>query len=79
MIISTRQSGDNIEIKVTDDGNGFIYADSRPDDKQTHIGIGNVRDRISEVSGGKLIVDSKPGESTTVTIVLPGESRECDN
>lgn len=79
VIISTRQSGDNIEIKVTDDGNGFIYADSRPDDKQTHIGIGNVRDRISEVSGGKLIVDSKPGEGTTVTIVLPGESRECDN
>ncbi|MCR5602354.1 MAG: histidine kinase [Lachnospiraceae bacterium] len=77
--ISTGQSGDNIEIKVTDDGNGFIYGNRYPEDKQTHIGIKNVSDRIAAVTGGKLIIDSKPGKGTTVTIVLPCVIGECLN
>ncbi len=39
-----------------------------------HIGIENVRSRLKIQCGGELKIDSKPGNGTTVTLVIPKEA-----
>ena len=69
--IRTLKEEDVVKVSVEDDGPGFVY-EALPDDKErSHTGIKNVRERIERISHGKLIVDSKIGEGTVVTIVLP--------
>lgn len=57
-------------IIVSDDGMGFP---PKPDnaDGRSHIGIANVRERLSALCGGTLDIQSTPGSGTTVTIRLP--------
>lgn len=59
-------------ILVTDDGPGFP---SEPEKQDAHspIGIANVRERLSALCSGTLIMQSAPGSGTTVTIRLPKE------
>lgn len=64
-----------IRITVTDDGPGFDPALPRPDDGQSHVGIQNVRSRLEQLCGGSLLVNSAPGQGTTVTILLPQEEQ----
>ena len=73
--ISTKESENYCFVIITDDGVGFgqektangIY----PNDGQQHIGIKNVRLRLSAQCGGSLEISSKPGEGTTATIIIP--------
>lgn len=70
--ISTREFPDRYEITVTDDGPGFDPANHKPkNDGRAHIGIQNVRERLRSVCGGELRIESKPGEGTRATLVLP--------
>ena len=74
--IRTLKEEDVVKVSVEDDGPGFVY-EALPDDKErSHTGIKNVRERIERISHGKLIVDSKIGEGTVVTFVLPYVSGE---
>ena len=41
------------------------------DDKRTHIGITNTRQRIAGLCDGTLSVGSKIGVGTTITIAIP--------
>jgi signal transduction histidine kinase len=52
----------NIVMQISDDGSGF-------DANQSHKGQGlrNMRERV-QMLGGELVVDSKPGEGTRVTV-----------
>ena len=68
--IATKDAGDHFEVIITDDGPGFDPS-TVPDDGKPHVGIANVRERLADVCGGKLDIQSKPGEGTTATILLP--------
>jgi signal transduction histidine kinase len=68
--ISTKETEDNYLVIITDDGAGFEQ-DKINDDGQPHIGINNVRLRLSAQCGGSLKIESKPGAGTTATIIIP--------
>jgi len=73
--ISTKETEDNYLVIITDDGVGFdsektangIY----PNNGEPHIGINNVRLRLSAQCGGSLEIESKTGAGTTAKIIIP--------
>ena len=70
--LATREYPEHYEIIVTDDGPGFDpEAPALADDGRDHIGITNVRDRLEQISGGTLRIQSEPGKGTVVTIEIP--------
>jgi len=68
--ISTRETERGYQIIISDDGVGFI-TDKIVDDGKRHIGISNVRLRLSLQCEGRLDIESKPGVGTTSTIFIP--------
>jgi len=68
--ISTREDENNYLVIISDDGTGFEQG-KIADDGQQHIGINNVRLRLSAQCGGSLEIESKPGAGTTATIIIP--------
>ena len=69
--IAAREFADHYEVSVTDDGPGFD-----PDHLPTelgHVGIENVRGRLTRICGGRLEIRSAPGEGTTAIMILPKE------
>lgn len=65
--IALVQGEDEIVFTVADDGIGF---NTKEPVRLTAVGIVGMRERLEEV-GGTLKVESKPGEGTTVTAVVP--------
>jgi signal transduction histidine kinase len=63
--VTMRESGDSVEIEIRDDGVGFDM-----DASSEGFGLIGMRER-AELVDGKLSVHSKPGEGTTVSIVVP--------
>ena len=72
ILIRSRKEGDSAVVSVIDNGPGFDVR-SAPSGESTHIGMGNVRERLQYMCKGSLEVSSIPGEGTTVTIRLPLE------
>jgi sensor histidine kinase YesM len=68
--ISTKETDSCYLVIISDDGAGF-YPEKTDDDGQQHIGINNVRLRLSAQCRGSLKIDSKPGAGTTATITIP--------
>ena len=68
--ISTKETDSGYLVIITDDGAGF-YPEKTDDDGQQHIGINNVRLRLSAQCGGSLEIKSKPSAGTTATIIIP--------
>ncbi len=68
--ISTRREGSTVYMVVHDDGMGFDPLAKHPEDGRSHVGIENVKSRLSLMSHGKLMIDSVIGTGTTVTVVL---------
>jgi hypothetical protein len=68
--ISTKETEGSYFVIVKDDGVGFEQANIG-DDGQQHIGINNVKLRLSAQCGGSLEIESSPGEGTTATIIIP--------
>lgn len=70
-IISKKAEGYH-RITVTDDGVGFDTAilENLGDN---HVGIRNVRRRLSEDAGAQLIINSSPGKGTKCLILIPEE------
>ena len=68
--ISTREFSDYLEVSVMDDGPGFD-PEAVPADGYPHIGLQNVRERLMQVCGGTLKIESAIGYGTTATIILP--------
>ena len=62
------------EITIQDDGKGF-EASQLKNMGGEHIGIRNVKERIEQLCGGTLSVNSAVGEGTNVTIRIPEEER----
>lgn len=71
-----------LKIVITDDGIGFDpngIKDQKDDKNHTHVGIWNTNKMIHNLYGEEygLKIESKPGEGTTVIVILPirkGES-----
>jgi len=60
-----REAGSVLSFSVSDDGPGLIDHDAR-----VGSGLLNMRDRMTTV-GGKLTVDSRPGQGTRVSGRIP--------
>lgn len=83
--IATRRNHDMISIEVSDNGHGIDkeklphifepFFTTKPVGRGTGLGLyityGTIRDL-----GGRLEIESKPGEGTTAKILLPGENDE---
>ncbi len=70
--VSSRRTELFHEIIISDNGKGFDPEAVRGS-AGTHIGIGNVRERIERMCGGTVTVQSAPGSGATVTIRIPLE------
>lgn len=70
--IATREYPDRYEITVSDDGPGFDPDHPMPkEDGRAHIGILNVRERLKDVCGGELRIESELGKGTKAVMILP--------
>jgi signal transduction histidine kinase len=78
----TRRTGkDDVEIVFSDDGCGMSLGDrrkafdpfftTRRDQGSTGLGLHIVHSIVTNCLGGRLNLDSEPGEGTKVQLVLP--------
>ena len=58
-----------VEVAVSDDGKGFEAAAPAPDESRS-FGLFSIQERFDDL-GGRVAIRSRPGEGTTVTLVLP--------
>jgi sensor histidine kinase YesM len=76
VVIATREFPDRYEITVSDNGPGFDPKAKESDQGHSHVGLENVRQRLGQMCGGDLTIESAPGEGTRVTIALPKEANQ---
>ena len=70
--ITERETEKYHVIEIEDDGRGFSVKDLESQAESTeHIGIKNIRFRITELSGGTFHIWSEPGKGTKVTVSFP--------
>ena len=69
--VSTYETDTDYCVCVKDNGVGFDKTAFY--DKKKHIGIDNIRERLSAMCGGTLTVDSVLGKGTTAVITIPKE------
>ena len=74
VVIATRETPDHYAITVTDNGPGFDVEKQQRDQESSHVGIQNVRQRLAQMCGGTLSIESAPGAGARVTITLPKEA-----
>jgi sensor histidine kinase YesM len=68
--ISTIETQNCYEIKVTDNGVGFDT--SKPlEEGRSHVGVDNTRQRVVALCQGTMNIGSRVGNGTTVTIIIP--------
>ena len=75
--ITVRKEENGHEVVITDNGLGFDPA-AVDTAEGMHIGIQNVRERLERQCGGTLILESRPGEGTRVTVFVPAVSQADD-
>ena len=73
--LSTDRIDDYYRIIVEDDGIGF-NKETYLNDGKLHIGLENVRTRLRRIVNGEIEIDSKLGEGTKVTILIPVNGEE---
>jgi sensor histidine kinase YesM len=71
--VMTMDTGNYHRITITDNGAGFDPATLEQLD-ESHVGIANVRKRLSDECGGELIIHSVPDIGTECTILIPKEN-----
>jgi PAS domain S-box-containing protein len=62
-VIKVRRSAEMVELSVTDDGCGFVFAHIAPQ----HLGLGIMRERAEDI-GASLTIQSQPGQGTTISV-----------
>ena len=82
VVLSGKQTGDQVTLRVADRGRGMSHEQvasvspyhqfERSLHEQQGMGLGlSIVYRLCELYGGSLTIDSRPGEGTTVSVVLP--------
>lgn len=70
--IATYETDNFYCVEVSDNGVGFDV--NKPfDDKKTHVGMENVKERIKVMANGELIIESTPSVGTKAIIKIPRE------
>jgi signal transduction histidine kinase len=77
VLIQLAPEGRELRIEIEDDGQGFDQA-VQPQDRP-HYGLMGIRER-AELLGGKVTIDSSPGQGTRleIRVPLPGEGLDPD-
>ena len=70
--ITSEENDESYVIKVSDTGCGFDPTVPKNDGKR-HVGIENVKQRLSNMCSGTLTIESAVGAGTLVTIKIPKE------
>ncbi|MCR5824331.1 MAG: histidine kinase [Lachnospiraceae bacterium] len=72
VIVKTfRRDGCHV-VQIIDNGAGFsTLSDQSKDSTRSHIGLANTRQRIEEMMHGQFVIESTPGEGTTVSFIIP--------
>lgn len=73
--IISKKTENAYEIRVIDNGKGFLPENVR-DDGKVHIGIENVKTRLRDMCSGNLEIYSIPGQGTTVIISIPVNKKD---
>jgi signal transduction histidine kinase len=69
--LSVSQSGGELHLKVTDNGQGFQTAQSKlPEQRQEGFGLIGMAERV-RMLGGKYDILSRPGQGTMIAISIP--------
>ena len=77
--VSTRRVGNEIQVRVEDDGVGFdISRTSTQGYTGNEFGLFSIRERLSHI-GGYLNVESEAGQGARVTLVAPIDHRSEDS
>ena len=78
LTLKTYCDGEYIVIEVSDDGVGFDAEKLISEDKErSHIGILNTRERLKQMIGASLTIESSPGKGTVAKIrFIPKENTE---
>ena len=81
VVASTRNLGDNVEIRIRDNGTGIPaevkekmfnpFFTTKPAGEGTGLGLSMSHDIIVKQHGGTIDVETEPGQFTEFTIVLP--------
>ncbi|MBI4522368.1 MAG: HAMP domain-containing protein, partial [Deltaproteobacteria bacterium] len=71
--LNFERDGDFSKVTIKDNGDGFVPMEARG--KILHFGLQTMRERIEGV-GGKLAIESAPGEGTTVIVHVPLKVKE---
>ena len=69
--VRTYDEGDDHVIAVIDDGVGFDTSVPPSDESRSHVGIINVRQRLKELVGGTLDIQSEIGKGTVAIVKIP--------
>ena len=73
--IRTRKTDAGSEIVVEDNGRGFALDDAA-DDRNPHIALNNIRERLEMMCDGKLTIHPRKGGGTVVTVVVQANTSE---
>lgn len=68
--VGLERSGDQLSVRIRDDGCGFVAASARSLMSEGHWGLAGMQERAS-LMGGSVELDSQIGEGTTVVARLP--------
>ena len=68
--IHTHETEEHYVIRVIDDGVGFVDGEYA-EDGGTHVGIENTKKRLEMMVNAQLEIESKKGEGTKATILIP--------
>lgn len=68
IVLSTQKVGNEVIVTVKDDGIGFDLSEL---EKESSVGIRNIRFRLEHLVHGTMDIQSEVGRGTTVTITLP--------
>lgn len=69
-LVSVKGDEKNIRITVRDDGHGFDGNVSFRTDSSSGFGLFSIRERLRHM-GGRLVIKSKPGQGTIVSVTAP--------
>lgn len=73
--IATESTETDYRIVISDDGAGFDPAVKKQDGR-SHVGMENVARRLEYMAHGHMEVESRIGQGTTVTLVIPKKKEE---
>lgn len=71
--ISSKKVDGGYEVVIEDDGVGFDPAAPAKEDGRSHVGMINVRNRLMQMCGATMEVETSPGNGCKTTIIFPEE------